>query len=145
MKFSPSSSTKTSLVSIFVIMTSNSYSTMLSSTYFSSLPEVYLAPVLSLTQTSFKLLPLHWDSEQVNLYMSSLRTQSVSHSPPAFLDVSPTDFQSHVMGVCLLSAGPPGWGVPCGAWTPCSLWGSMVMISLQLMGCHTRRVDSDSD
>lgn len=93
----------------------------------------------------FKLLPLHWDSEQVNLYMSSLRTQSVSHSPPAFLDVSPTDFQSHVMGVCLLSAGPPGWGVPCGAWTPCSLWGSMVMISLQLMGCHTRRVDSDSD
>lgn len=96
MKFSPSSSTKTSLVSIFVIMTSNSYSTMLSSTYFSSLPEVYLAPVLSLTQTSFKLLPLHWDSVCEILHMRFKNWDYFSYIPPALLKMSPTSFQSQM-------------------------------------------------
>ena len=44
-----------------------------------------------------------------------------------------------IMGVCLPSACPLGWGAQHGAWTPRSSWGtSEVVVSLLVVGYHTR-------
>ena len=57
-------------------------------------------------QALFNLMPVCWDSEQVNLSVCPVRVDSVFYSPLAFLVLSPAGFQNQLGGSCLSCTDP---------------------------------------
>ena len=101
---------------------------------------------MGLTQAAFKLLPLHWVLERVRYFCVPFKSGvSVSYSPPCLPYASPLAFKAGILGTCLPSVGPPGWGVWCGAWIPNSLGRtSAIVIMLPFVGYLPKDVCLDS-
>ena len=70
-------------------------------------------PSSYVTQVLFKQLLLLWDLGQVNLYVNSWRTVSVSHCTPALPDISCAGFQTRCYSSSSSSCKCPGWGAGC--------------------------------
>ena len=83
---------------------------------------------VGLTQTPFKLLPLHWDSACEILCAPFKDRVSASYIPPALPNISPVDFQSQMFWRLISPMQDPWAEEPDMGLRPLTPWGGHLQL-----------------